>query len=75
MRYRILTLDGQILGHRASKKEAIALALQQARRLAESIEVKRRNRDGEYEYLTMAMNPYKFSTQDEDDIILPDQRK
>ena len=68
MRYRVVTLDGQILGHRASKKEAIALALQQARRLAESIEVKRRNRDGEYEYLTMAMNPYKFETQDEDDI-------
>ena len=75
MRYRILTTDGQVLGHRASKKEAMALALQQARQLRETIEVKKLNSDGEYEPLTLMLNPDKFSTLDEDAITLPDQRK
>ena len=69
MRYRILTLDGQVLGQRMSKKEAIALALQQAHQLRESIEVQKRNSDGEYEMLTIVLNPEKFSTLDEDDDI------
>lgn len=71
MKYRVLTLDGQVLGHRASKKEAMALALQQARQLRESIEVQKRNSDGEYEPLTLVLNPDKFSTLDEDNITLP----
>jgi hypothetical protein len=75
IRYRILTTDGQILGQRASKKEAVALALQQARQLRESIEIKKLNADGEYEPLTTVLNPDKFVTQEQDDITLPGQRK
>lgn len=34
--------------------------MQQAHQLSESIEVKKRNSDGEYEYVTTVMNPEKF---------------
>ena len=47
MAYRITTTDGFILGYRASRKEADALAQQQARQLQEVIVIKRRI-DGEY---------------------------
>ncbi len=75
MRYRILTTDGQVLGHRASKKEAMALAMQQARQLRESIEVKKLTGDGEYEPLTLVLNPDEFVTQEKDDITWPGQKK
>jgi hypothetical protein len=64
--YRILTLDGHILGYRSTKQKAVDLALQQADRLKESIEVQKRNTDGEYEQITMAMNPEKFSWEEGD---------
>ena len=59
-KYRVLTLDGFILGYRSTEKGAVELAMQQADRLKESIEVQKRNRDGEYEQITMVMNPAKF---------------
>ena len=64
--YRILTLDGHILGYRSTKQKAIDLAIQQSIRLHESIEVKKRNADGEYEHCTMALNPDKFVSQEGD---------
>ncbi len=59
-KYRVLTLDGHILGYRRNKQDAVALALQQADRLRESIEVQRYSNQGEYEQITIVMNPEKF---------------
>ncbi len=58
-KYRVLTLDGQILGYRYNKKEALELARQQARQLSESIEVQVYTNQGEYEQVTIMMNPAK----------------
>jgi hypothetical protein len=52
-KYKILTTDEQLLGYAPTRKEAEAFARQQARRLRESIEIKRRNADGEYEQIAM----------------------
>ena len=51
MAYRITTTDGFILGYRTSRKEANALAQQQARQLQEVIIIKRREYD---EYVEIA---------------------
>ena len=59
-KYRVLTLDGFILGHRRNKKEALELAHQQARQLSESIEVQLYTNQGEYKQVTIVMNPAKF---------------
>jgi len=58
--YRIVTLDGRILGHRKTYRAAEALALRKAHRLAVSVEILKRNRDGVYEQVTIAFNPWKF---------------
>jgi hypothetical protein len=64
-KFRIRTMDSFIAGYRSTKKEAIALALQQAERLKESISVEMRNADGEYGQVCIALNFSGFSTIDE----------
>ena len=65
MRYRkdyiILSMDGDVIGFRATRSKAIELGLRLAQRRKASIEVMRRTEHG-YKSITTCLNPVKFVT-------------
>ncbi len=47
--YRVTTINGDILGHRKTRREANELAEQQARQLQEVIVIKKKDSEGCYQ--------------------------